>query len=658
MKKLFTILILLTCSLLTHAQELSVKSFHLAETDLTAMTAGTKVDDQNGNPCALVKLETTIDGFTFDVGVLGIRETRRVGGEIWIYVPFGVRKITLSHPQLGVIRNYPFPCSIEKGRTYIMKLNSAWGNRTYDSSRKQKMVLKAFPADAHVEINGIDIALNNKGVLEQDFSFGVYEVVVSAPKYHTERRTVEINNPTDAHEFHFRLKQAFGWLQIAGDGDEELTVDGQSMEFVPNGRTEIMSGNYQIQLKKPYYKTFQTSVQVKDSSVCEIKPDFEVNYRDLEFRVADEAQIWIDDIQMGVGRWKGKVLYGTHRVECRKESHRNSELILNVNPQTYGPILLESPKPIYGELRVSSTPAGAQIYVDGKYVGTTPTSIQTIIGERKVEIKRAGYSSETAVIEVKEGATSNVSMELSDMISVRIKSAPTARLYIDGKQAGRTPWTDTLVAGNHRLRLEASKYYDYEKNIIVDGEHKEFNLKMRRRYFKPFNLYVSAEYQILGTSGIKGSVGAFVKNINIEANFVYGLNRSDVIYWNIPEQMTRPSGYTYNPLLISGRVGYGLTAVNRLRITPQAGIGILMLKGLLVEAGTSDPLATDGYSIPVMAGCRFDIAVAPSVAVTLTPNYCFAIAESELYKQVSSVSDVVGGYASGLTLGLGVSFIF
>ena len=82
MKKLL-IALFLSITSLTFAQNLSVQSFYLAETDLTANTQGTMVHDQNGNLCALIKVETTYDDFTFDVGVLGVCDVRRVGGETW-----------------------------------------------------------------------------------------------------------------------------------------------------------------------------------------------------------------------------------------------------------------------------------------------------------------------------------------------------------------------------------------------------------------------------------------------------------------------------------------------------------------------------------------------------------------------------------------------
>ena len=96
--KLLAISFLMLIGLGAHAQTMAVESFELAQTDLTANTPGTMVYDQNGNLCALIKMESTLEGFTFNVGSLGVTAVKRVGGEIWIYVPFGVKRISISHP--------------------------------------------------------------------------------------------------------------------------------------------------------------------------------------------------------------------------------------------------------------------------------------------------------------------------------------------------------------------------------------------------------------------------------------------------------------------------------------------------------------------------------------------------------------------------------
>ena len=62
-----------------YSQTISVSSFKLLETDLTANTAGTIEKDQNGETAALIKVVTTQTGFTFDGGALGIVKTNEIG---------------------------------------------------------------------------------------------------------------------------------------------------------------------------------------------------------------------------------------------------------------------------------------------------------------------------------------------------------------------------------------------------------------------------------------------------------------------------------------------------------------------------------------------------------------------------------------------------
>lgn len=403
-QQLLLIFLFLGISFLSLGQDMSVKSFYLAETDLTANTPGTMVYDQNGNVCALIKVETTLDGFSFDVGSLGVSEVKRVGGEMWVYVPFGIRKITLSHPQLGIVRDYALPVQIEKGRTYILKLNAALGNRTYDSSKKQRMILQVSPADADVEINGMPVSLDGNGIYEQEVSFGIYDVIVTSSKYHSVRRQIEINDPTKAQRFNVHLRQAYGWLRISGTGDERMSIDGRSVTFIPNERIELMSGYYKVILEKPLHQPFERTIEIKDSVVCEIEPKFVENYRELEFIVDDGSEIWLDDVKVGTGRWKGKLEYGAHRIECRKVSHRTTERTLNVDPMTLGPIVLESPEPIYGALMVTSNPSGAKLYVNNEYLGVTPKYFSNILtGDYSIFTEYDHEKSLVEIVKIEEG---------------------------------------------------------------------------------------------------------------------------------------------------------------------------------------------------------------------------------------------------------------
>ena len=71
-KRLLFYTISLLISYSAFSQNISVSSFNLLDTDLTANTAGTMETDQNGETAALIKVVTTQTGFTFDGGSMGI----------------------------------------------------------------------------------------------------------------------------------------------------------------------------------------------------------------------------------------------------------------------------------------------------------------------------------------------------------------------------------------------------------------------------------------------------------------------------------------------------------------------------------------------------------------------------------------------------------
>ena len=99
-----------------------IKSFRELSTDLDA-----RLDprtDQNGRRAALIKVVTTETGFEFDVGVMGIVDIKQEVGEIWVYVPENILKITIKHKNFGVIREFAFGIPIVSAAVYELVLNT------------------------------------------------------------------------------------------------------------------------------------------------------------------------------------------------------------------------------------------------------------------------------------------------------------------------------------------------------------------------------------------------------------------------------------------------------------------------------------------------------------------------------------------------------
>lgn len=136
------VLLIMFCSNILHAQ-ISVKSFIELDRDLDASTNYIK-KDFNGKSCAIIKIFTTLMGFSFDNGQLGIVTTEQKTAEIWVYVPEGTMKLKISHQNLGHITNaeddgyYYFPTGrVKAGRVYKMELATDIINTYIDVSQIQ-----------------------------------------------------------------------------------------------------------------------------------------------------------------------------------------------------------------------------------------------------------------------------------------------------------------------------------------------------------------------------------------------------------------------------------------------------------------------------------------------------------------------------------------
>jgi len=125
------------------------------QSDLTANQQGTMVLDQNGEKCALIKIITTGTDFRFDVGSLGVRKVEQKPGEIWLYVPFGIKKIKLNHQKFGYCE-YITKVSIEKARTYVMKLHTKAVSEGGAENFGQ-LTVNSNPEGAEVYLDGINV---------------------------------------------------------------------------------------------------------------------------------------------------------------------------------------------------------------------------------------------------------------------------------------------------------------------------------------------------------------------------------------------------------------------------------------------------------------------------------------------------------------------
>ena len=472
MKKLNLIIaILLLFPVKVFCQEMSVQSFYLAETDMTANIKESLRRDQGGDLCALIKVETSVDGFNFDTGMLGVTgDVERVGGELWVYVPASVKKMTISHAQLGVIREYKLPVSLSPGRTYIMKLVSGNVRTIVDyAPTRQFLYVEINPKDAIFELDG-KIKATDDGVYQEMLPFGKYQYRAYTQNYYEESGVIEISDPDNPHNLSLNLRAAFGHLSILENAAKEnvgaaVYLDDKYIGRIPVKDVQLSSGTYRLRVIKEMYEVYNEIVEISDGCNRLLRPSLVPDFAEVTLVTGEGFDIYINGEHKGKTSWKGSLATGSYLFETRKKGYVPYKASYDITKNDHAKtIQVQEPTPLYGSLVISSAPAKAKIYIDGQYAGNTPKLIsKQLVGDYSISVKLDGYLTQKQSVTINEGQESNLSFTLKELPAL----VSTHTMPAQDKYAGYTA---------HSINMKDDGSLD-ESYVTVkyNHEHKRFN---------------------------------------------------------------------------------------------------------------------------------------------------------------------------------------
>ena len=465
MKQTLLLLFLVGSALIVRAQ-LAVTEFYLAETDQTANLPETEQYDQNGQKCALIKVETTQKGFSFDVGMMGVTKVEEDHtGEIWVYVPHSVRRITIQHAQLGTLRDYFFPESIVSARTYIMRLAAGTVTTIVEKAQTQQYVeFHVKPAYAMLTFKNELLPLSKDGIASKLVDFGTYEFHVSCKDYRSDAGTVTVNDPKQKKIVNIDLQPAFGTLIVKGTNAEGATIylDNRNIGQVPLTKEHISSGKHVVQIAKTFFLTYIDTITIKDELTTTLNLRLEPNYATLHLVSPDNAEIWVNDKKMGTGDVLQEFEAGIIQIETRLPNHMPTIMQFEVEAgKRYGVVELPAPKPINSQLSVVTTPVGADIYIDGKLqTQTSPCILSTLIGEHNIKIRKAGFADYEDNIDIKPNKTNQLRITLDEhgnYNTTRSSNTP---------KTG-TPQTTNIQSGGNNMTIQVGNVSF--QMVLVEG---------------------------------------------------------------------------------------------------------------------------------------------------------------------------------------------
>ena len=557
MKKYNFLFLFLLMAIQIQAQNISVKSFRLLENDLDARLNYPK-PDQNGEKCAIIKVVTTEDGFTWDGGALGITTIVKKQAEYWLYVPRGAKRITISHSKLGLLRNYAYTIPIEESTVYELVLVTGKVITTVQENEieSQWLIINTEPAGADVYINDLpagktpyqnelpigkytwrlqkELYLNESGFLEltdsvkqkMDIKFkpnyGTLNIV-SEPEVNANvyingmaigkttpckveqipsgEKTIKlikdlyefidkqvILTPESNQQLAFTAKPSFGTINISTTPESNafVSLDGQSLnKTTPCSKEYVPLGEHTISVSLDMYETTSQNINLASGETKSITIDMKPTFAGVSITTEPIADIYVNGQRKANGNWQGRLNPGVYTFEAKLDKHTTATEKQTVNIGQPLEIKL-NPTPRIGMLKVMTTPFEANISINGKNYGTTPTSIKDLlIGDYTVELSLSGYATAIEKTTITEGQTATVNATLANGREANISSTPSGvDLFIDNIKVGITPYKGYLAFGSHRLRIEQNnKKAEKTINILQNGGETNFPLAFVTKTF-------------------------------------------------------------------------------------------------------------------------------------------------------------------------------
>ena len=442
------ILILLTLflsPLVSIAQELSVKTFEVRTNDLSARTQSRQ--DNNGNDCALVKVQLAASGAKFEGNVVG--DVKYDTSEYWVYMPQGSKRLTIKvegYLPLNVSFEDQGVKGLEAKTTYVMTVTGIMVNGQMQEAPRTKtgwIILDSSPQGASVYINGNFVG--NTPLNNYKQAYGTYSYRLEHPNYHDSSGTIDLND--SRIEKTVTMTPAFGSIRVTSNtAGATVLLDGKSTgKVTPCTLEEVPSGQHSITIQLDKYAPRQLNVNVEDGKTAQISAELDARFANVTINSVEGAEIFSNGKLLGTSKYVGDMMEGFYDVEVRLTHHKPASQQLQVTAGKAQNITLK-PTPIYGSLDVVSTPHDAEITIDGKSYGKTPNTIENLLeGEHTILVSKEEYQPYKSDFLIQENQVINITAQLEKKNNRAIHISPDKPLIPQLQERQNSISSDELI---------------------------------------------------------------------------------------------------------------------------------------------------------------------------------------------------------------------
>ena len=401
-----------------------VESFEVRARDMTARTD--EVKDVNGDPSALIKVQTDLEDLVFKGGFL-VKYQYKGKGEYWVFVQPKTRRFKIRKNGYMPL-DYEFGLKAKGSTVYKMKLTGA-GEKIENIA--VNIITKPTGATIYLDDS-------NKGSKEKVMtSIGKHQLRIVKEGYQTINKNIEVSAGNTL--FKYTLEE------IEDAGLEIETRPSGAMVYLDEvrlGKTPISdfypAGSYKIKITKNKYVTYEDFIEIKAPST---EKTFTLNKNTANLKITSSSEsdleIYINDENSG-----NKTPYtfkelkpGSYTVKAKSKYHATEEKEIILKRGDNKTINLET-KRLNSTLKItSSSESDLEIYLNDENSGNkTPYTFKELKpGTYTIKTKSKYYDTEEKEIILKRGDNKTIEVKSTPIFALlTINTHEKAEVYLNG----------------------------------------------------------------------------------------------------------------------------------------------------------------------------------------------------------------------------------
>ena len=356
-----------------------------------------------------------------------------------------------------------------------------------ESSGYGVLAVRSDPTGATIFIDGVERGVTTYQV--KSIAKGTHTVEVSKPLYKPHKETIIIE-PDDILNVMANLEEDFGRLSITSEPTQAtIYLNDQRKSFTPYEVDRYQSGEYELRVTKDTYHDHKQNFTVDAGGSTNLKIDLKPAFGSLRIgSTPSGVRVMVDDQDWGTTPvYRDIVFSGRHTVLLQENLYNDYEQFVTVKDgeETKLDVVMNAR---FGTVNVSSTPVGADVYIEGQVgsIGTTPLSKKLEPGIYNFSLQHELFESCDTTINLSIGDEVDYSPKLVYKTgSVTIfTDPPDVMLYLDGKELGLAPqMLKNYPTGDYEIEAKpmSNEYATFRRTVRVKHNEKgQIDLKLQR----------------------------------------------------------------------------------------------------------------------------------------------------------------------------------